>query len=55
VQTPFRVFNIDFPVSVLESDLPGAEKETFLKDLILYREQGCRTTYFEGPVYILNR
>ncbi len=55
LRTPFRIFNIDFPLSVLESDLPREEKEAFLRDLILFREQARRTTYFEGPVYILNR
>ena len=50
-----RVVNIDFPMSVLEADLPIEEKEAFLKDLILYRRQSCRTACIEGPVYMLNR
>jgi hypothetical protein len=50
-----RVFNIDFPASVLRADLPPDEKELFLRDLITIREQACRTTFFEGRVYILNR
>jgi len=54
-RTPYRVFNIDFPISVLASDIPVEEKEIYLRDLILFREQSCRTAYFNGPVYILNR
>ena len=50
-----RVFNIDFPISVLRADISIAEKELFLKDLITIREQACKTTFFEGRVYILNR
>jgi hypothetical protein len=55
VQTDRRVFNIDFPLSVLRADIPIEEKEQFLKDMVLIREQSCRTTFFEGQVYILNR
>jgi hypothetical protein len=54
-RTAYRVFNVDFPVPVLVSDIPVEEKEIFLRDLILFREQSCRTAYFDGPVYILNR
>ncbi len=50
-----RVLNIDFPLSVLMSDRSTAEIESFLRDLILYREQSCKTSFFEGQVYILNR
>lgn len=55
VQTDRRVFNIDFPLSVLRADIPIEEKEQFLKDMVMLREQSCRTTFFEGQVYILNR
>lgn len=55
VQTDRRVFNIDFPLSVLRAEIPVEEKEQFLKDMVLIREQSCRTTFFEGQVYILNR
>ncbi len=55
VQTDRRVFNIDFPLSVLKAEIPVEEKEQFLKDMVLIREQSCRTTFFEGQVYILNR
>jgi len=50
-----RVLHIDFPLSVLRSDRSTAEIESFLKDLIFYREQSCKTSFFEGQVYILNR
>lgn len=50
-----RVLNIDFPLTVLQSDRSTAEIESFLRDLIFYREQTCRTSFFEGQVYILNR
>ena len=53
--TSQRVFNIDFPLSVLGSDMPLEEKESFMRDLVLFREQSCRTAFFEGRVYILNR
>lgn len=49
-----RIVNIDFPVSVLGSDMPLAEKESFLRELISYREQANKTAFFEGQVYILN-
>jgi hypothetical protein len=55
VQTDRRVFNIDFPISVLKADIPIEEKEQFLRDMVMIREQSCRTTFFEGQVYILNR
>ena len=50
-----RVFSIDFPLSVLRSSIPVEEKEAFLRDLIAYREQSHKTTFFEGQVYFLNR
>jgi hypothetical protein len=55
VQTDSRVFYIDFPQSVLRSDLPTREKEAFLRDLLLLREQSRRTTHYHGQIYILNR
>jgi hypothetical protein len=55
VTTDSRVFNIDFPASVLRADISIDEKDLFLRDLITIREQSCRTTFFEGRVYILNR
>jgi len=50
-----RVFSIDFPLSVLRSNISVEEKETFLRDLIAYREQSHKTSFFEGQVYFLNR
>lgn len=52
---PGRVLNIDFPLSVLCSDRSPTEIESFLRDLIVYREQSCKTSFFEGQLYILNR
>lgn len=50
-----RVLDIDFPAKVLWSDVPLDEKDRFLRELILFREQSCRTTRIHGHVYILNR
>ena len=55
IQSSSRVFSIDFPLSVLRSNIPVEEKEMFLRDLIAYREQSYKTTFFEGQVYFLNR
>ncbi|MBN1212450.1 MAG: hypothetical protein JXA92_07715 [candidate division Zixibacteria bacterium] len=49
-----RVVNVDFPLSVLDSEIPIEEKESFLRELIAYREQANRTVFLEGTVYILN-
>jgi hypothetical protein len=51
----YRVISIDFPVSVLRSDISGEEKELFLRELILFRERTRKTTCLQGMVYILNR
>lgn len=50
-----RILNIDLPVSVLLSDVSLEDKETFLKELVVLREQSCRTSFYEGRVYLLNR
>ena len=55
LQSASRVFNIDFPLSILRAEMSSEEKEAFLRDLIVFREQSYRTTFFEGQVYILNR
>ena len=49
-----RVVNVDFPLTVLDSEIPAEEKESFLRELIAFREQANRTVFFEGTVYILN-
>lgn len=49
-----RVVNVDFPLSVLDSEMPIDEKESFLRELIAYRQQANRTVFLEGTVYILN-
>jgi len=50
-----RVLNIDLPVSVLKSEAPVEEKESFVLELIALREQSRRTSFYEGQVYLLNR
>lgn len=50
-----RVLNIDFPVKVLNSDLPLSEISSFLKELIILREQNCKTHYYQGQIYLLNQ
>jgi hypothetical protein len=54
VKTDGRVLSVDFPTSVLKASLSAGEKESFLHDLILYRQQIGRTAHVEGHVYILN-
>lgn len=54
-RTVYRVINIDFPVDVLADDISREEKDAFLRELIVFREQSRRTSFFEGQVYILNR
>jgi hypothetical protein len=49
-----RVVNVDFPLTVLDSEIPAEEKESFLRELIAFREQANRTVFLEGTVYILN-
>lgn len=51
----YKVINIDFPMSVLRSDIPPDDKESFLGELIRYRTQSRKTAFVEGRVYILNR
>ena len=50
-----RILFIDFPLSTLVSDNSIIEKEIFLKELILLREQAAKTSIYEGRVYLLNR
>jgi len=50
-----RFLNIDYPMSVLTSEITPREKEVFLKELITIREQNRRTSFYEGHVYLLNR
>lgn len=54
-RTSSRVLNIDFPISVLDSDNSLEEKQTFLQDLIVLREQSHRTSLYDGMVFVLNR
>ncbi len=50
----YRVLHIDFPISVLRSEIPLAEKEAFLRELIGLREQSSRTEFYQGRIYLLN-
>jgi hypothetical protein len=50
-----RVLSLDFPMSVLRSEIPIEEKDSFLRDLITCREQAYKTACIEGHVYLLNR
>ncbi len=55
VGTDIRILYIDFPVSTLMADNSIIEKEVFLRELILLREQTEKTSTYEGKVYLLNR
>ena len=55
VQADIRILYIDFPVSTLLSDNLITEKEVFLRELILLREQAEKTSSYQGKVYLLNR
>lgn len=50
-----RVFNIDFPMSVLLAEISLSEKEAFLKELIALRIQRKKAVYYTGQVYLLNQ
>ena len=50
-----RVFNLDFPVSVLTDNIPTEEKQAFVQDLVWMRERAQKTTVIDGRVYLLNR
>lgn len=50
-----RILDIDFPITVLTSNIAVSEKEAFLKDMILLRRQSRRTAVYEGQVYLLNQ
>ncbi|HOP07355.1 MAG TPA: hypothetical protein PLF13_08705 [candidate division Zixibacteria bacterium] len=55
ISPSFRVLDIDFPVSVLGADISIGEKELFLRDLVVLRQQTRRTSSFMGQVFLLNR
>lgn len=55
VGADIRILYIDFPVSTLMADNSIIEKEVFLRELILLREQSEKTSTYEGKVYVLNR
>lgn len=49
-----RVLNIDYPMSVLRSEISIDEKNLFLRDLITLREQNRCTSFYRGQVFLLN-
>jgi len=49
-----RVLNIDYPTTVLRSEISIDEKDLFLRDLIALREQNRRTSFYSGQVFLLN-
>ena len=55
VLTPVRMFNIDYPVSILKADISVKEKEEFLKELLQLREQTEKTSFYQGSIYLFNR
>lgn len=54
VQSQLRVFNIDYPMSILSSDISIDEKRAFLKEMVNLREQSQKTAYYQGKIYLLN-
>lgn len=54
VQSQMRVFNIDYPLSILSSDISIDEKRAFLKEMVNLREQSQKTAYYQGKIYLLN-
>lgn len=55
VGSSFRILEIDFPMSVLTARISIAEKEAFLRELVMFREQALKTSFYEGRIYLLNR
>lgn len=55
VVSSFRILEIDFPMSVLTSHISIVEKEAFLRELVMFREQALKTSFYEGRIYLLNR
>lgn len=49
-----RVLSIDYPLHVLKSDMALSHKRSFLYELISLRAQACKTSYYQGRVYLLN-
>lgn len=54
IEADSRILAIDFPASVLLSDLPIDQKTAFLHDLISLRRQTNKTAIVQGRVYIMN-
>lgn len=54
IQSQLRVFNIDYPLSILSSDISIDEKRAFLREMVNLREQSQKTAYYQGKIYLLN-
>ncbi len=50
-----RILDIDFPITVLMSNIAISEKEAFMRDMILLRRRSRRTAVYEGQIYLLNQ
>jgi len=55
IETTVRMLYVDFPVSALMADIATNEKEEFLRELILLREQTEKTSFFQGRIYLFNK
>lgn len=55
VHTNRRILDIDFPMSVLISEISTSEKEAFFHDVMVLRQQSRKTVVYEGQVVLLNQ
>ena len=55
IDVDVRMLYVDFPISVLSADISINEKEEFLKELIMLREQAEKTSFYQGRIYLFNR
>jgi hypothetical protein len=55
VKTNRRILDIDYPMSVLVSDISASEKEAFFRDMMVLRQQSRKTVVYDGQVVLLNQ
>lgn len=55
VSSGCRIFNLDFPITVLCDDISTDEKQAFVRELVWMRERAHKTAIIDGRVYLLNR
>jgi len=55
VATNRRILDIDYPMSVLVSNISASEKEAFFRDMMVLRQQSRKTVVYEGQVVLLNQ